>query len=275
MAKKVKRDGERKEERKAVFEPPEFDERKFLQEELRKIKSFTVFLVVSVPFGAVAAYLGHLTGSGWPGLVAAGIGIPLAHFVLRDLMGIDLLAEKKRDLLMPAGSYIVAWLVFAIVFSNPPFFDETTPSVADVRIYVQNASGPSAEWTLFQVMGTDRDDPDARLVNASGLSDNFTVKEGSNVRILVRTGAPQGIRNVSLTWWLTSPTTAYSPMHPVTDAEWEQLGDRPLSLAGDHYYAYTLNGVAKGNIYFKVIIEGGNGATRTFVTGHADSVPVV
>ena len=274
MAKKVKRDGERKEEKKAVFEPPEFDERKFLAEELRKIKSFMVLLVVSAPFGAVAAYLGHLTGSGWPGLAVALGGLVLGHLALRTLLGIDLLADKKRDFLMPAGGYIVAWLVFSIVFSNPPFYDATTPSVADVRIYVQNVTDPQGEWTLYKVMGQNDKDPEAQLVNATDPKLNFTVLEGSNVRILVRTGSPQGIEKVSLTWWLTTPSGDYFDMHPVTGAEWDELGDRPTGLAGEHYYATTLPAVAKGNLYFKVVIVAGNGATRTFVTQHADSVAV-
>ena len=274
MAKKVKRDGERKEEKKAVFEPPEFDERAYLKEEMRKIKSFMVFLVVSVPFGAVGAYLGHLTGSGWPGLIVAMGGIVLGHLALKNLLGIDLLADKKRDFLMPAGTYIVSWLVFAIVFSNPPFFDATTPSVADVRIYVQNVSDPTGDWTLYKAMGHDRDDPDAQLVIDPDLSTNFTVPEGSNVRILVRTGAPQGIENVSLTWWLTSPSMEWVGMHPLNGSEWDELGGRPTSLAGEHYYGTTLYGLAKGNLYFKIVIVAGNGNSRSFVTRHADTVPV-
>jgi len=274
VAKKVKRDGERKEEKKAVFEAPEFDERSYLIEEMRKIKAFMVFLVVSAPFGVAAAYLGHLTGSGWPGLGVAMVGIFLGHLVLKTFLGIDLLADKKRDFLMPAGTYVVSWLVFAIIFSNPPFFDETTPSVADVRIYVQNASDPHGDWWLLKAMDMNSDDPDAQLATNPDLPENITVTEGSNVRILVRTGAPRGIESVRLTWWLTSPGLVYDDMHPVTDAEWKELRDRPPGLAGDHYYVTTLDGVSKGNIYFKIVIAAGNGATRTFVTQHADTVSV-
>ena len=39
MAKKVRKDGERKEERKVVFEAPEFDEREYLTEQMFNIRA--------------------------------------------------------------------------------------------------------------------------------------------------------------------------------------------------------------------------------------------
>ncbi len=278
MAKKVRKDGERKEEKKVVFEPPEFDERQYLVEELGKMRVTVVFLILAVPFGAAGAYLGALTGSGYPGLVVAILGIIVGHLVLKMFLGVDLLAGKKRDLAMAAGVYMLAWLMFSILFSNPPFIDQTTPSISDLRVYVDRmADDQDSSWTLLMLMGSDKDIPDARVVPAKDLPDGFGAHEGDNITIMIRTASPTGIRNVSLTWWIDTPTNQYTDMKPVTGDVWDELGEQPQGMAGEHYYYLTIRGVNSGNMYYKIVVEGKNGETRVFDTTnkYSESVPVL
>lgn len=275
MAKKVKKDGERKEERRLVFEPPEFDERAYLVEELGKMKASLVFTFLAIPFGAIGAYLGAITGSGWPGLAAALAGVPVGHFVMKGLFGVDMLAGKKRDIVMVAGLFLVAWLVFAILFSNPPFINNTEPSITDVRVYVQSPSDPSGGWTLYMQMGYNKDQVDAKLVKNGDLPSGFSVRAGDNLTILVRAGDAQGIRSVRGTWWTVTPSENYTAMRAMTDSMWGELGSRPFGIAGEHYYALNVTSVAVGNVYFKLVVESMNGSTRSFTTEYIDSVPVL
>lgn len=275
MAKKVKKDGERKEERKAVFEPPEFDERGYLVEEIGKIKVSLVFTLIAIPFGAIGAYLGDMTGSGWPGLVSALAGVPLGYFVMKGMFGVDMLAGKKRDIVMVTGLFLVSWLVFAILFSNPPFVDNTEPSITDVRVYAERPSEPAAGWTLYMRMGYDKQAPDAKLVKSGDIPKGYSVKAGDNVTILVRAGDAKGIRSVRGTWWTVSNSENYTAMPGVTEPRWVELGSRPYGIAGEHYYELTITNVTKGNVYFKLVVEAENGSTKSFSTQYIDSVPVL
>jgi len=274
VAKKVRKDGERKEEKKAVFEPPEFDERAYLVEELGKMKVSLVFTLIAIPFGAIGAYLGYVTGSGWPGLVVALGGIVLGYLVMKGLFGVDMLAGKKRDVVMPAGLFLVAWLVFAILFSNPPFVDNTEPSITDVRVYTERPTDPAAGWSLYKLMGYNKDKPDAKLIKNGDLPPGFSVRAGDNVTILIRAGDAQGIRSVRGTYWTVSPTDSYEDMPRVTESRWRELGSRPSGIAGEHYYELNITNVTQGNVYFKLVVEAVNGNTRTFTTEFIDSVSV-
>jgi len=275
VAKKVKKDGERKEEKKAVFEPPEFDERAYLVEEIGKMKVSLVFTFLAIPFGALGAYLGYMTGSGWPGLAAAIVGVPLGYFVMRGLFGVDMLAGKKRDIVMVTGLYLIAWLVFAILFSNPPFVDNTEPSITDVRVYVESPSEPASGWTLYMLMGTSKDAPDARLIKNDDLPKGFSVREGDNLTVLIRAGDAQGIRSVRGTWYTQSSNESYKEMPAVTSTRWSELGDRPYGIAGEHYYELEIPNITGPNLYFKLVVEAMNGETKTFTTEYIDSVPVL
>jgi len=86
MAKKVRKDGERKEEKKVVFEAPEFNEREYLTEQLRNIRSSLFFIVLAVPSGAAWAFTAVATGSGVLGLLASVaiyiVGIQLIKLLL-------------------------------------------------------------------------------------------------------------------------------------------------------------------------------------------------
>jgi len=274
VAKKVRKDGERKEEKKAVFEPPEFDERAYLVEELGKMRVALVFTFLAIPFGFIGAYLGDMTGSGWPGLVVALAGIPLGYVVMKGLFGFDMLAGKKRDILMPVAMFLVSWLVFAILFSNPPFVDNTEPSITDARVYAASPSEPSSGWTLYMYMGTSRDRPDAKLLYSEDVPKGFSVRAGDNLTILVRAGDAQGIRSVKGTWWTASNTKNYTEMPEVTDSLWRELGSRPYGIAGEHYYMLTIPDIPSGNVYYELVVEAMNGKTKTFTTEYIDSVPV-
>jgi hypothetical protein len=275
VAKKVKKDGERKEEKRAVFEPPEFDERAYLVEEIGKMKVSLVFTFIAIPFGAIGAYLGDMTGSGWPGLVAALAGVPLGYLVMKGLFGVDMLAGKKRDIVMVAGLFLISWLVFAILFSNPPFVDNTEPSITDVRVYAERPSDPASGWSLYMLMGFDKDQADAKLIKNGGLPKGFSVREGDNLTILVRAGDAQGIESVRGTWWTITPSENYTVMPSVNESQWRELGSRPTGIAGEHYYELFIPNVTVGNVYFKLVVEAVNGKTKTFTTEYIDSVPVL
>jgi hypothetical protein len=278
VAKKVRKDGEKKEEKKVVFEPPEFDEKQYIIEEMEKSKVTMFYMMLAIPFGAFGAYLGVVTGSGWPGFLVATAGIFVGWFFLRNLMGIDILQMEKKRLAVPIAMFFFAWLAFAIVFSNPPFYDQGDPSIADIRVYVQNQTEPNETWQLFMLKGEDKDEPNASLVMSKEAKEgNLVARAGDKILVLVRAADPSGIDSVRIEFWYTSRDDNYTLMTSVSEEKWSELEpDGIFTILGEHYYEHpALDADLPGNLYFKVIVEDANGQVRTFTTKFVDSVTIL
>ncbi len=280
MAKKVRKDGEKKEEKKAVFEPPEFDERQYIVDEMEKSRVTLFYMLLAIPFGAFGAYLGVATGSGWPGFFVAIGGIFLGWFFLKHLLGVDILEMEKKRLAVPIAMFFFAWLAFAVVFSNPPFYDQGDPTIADIRVYVQNHNQTDSNetWELLMLKGEDKDEPNASLVMSEDAKDGKLVaRAGDSILVLVRAADPSGIESVRIEFWYTSREDNYTTMTPVSEERWSELEpDAVFTILGEHYYEHDAH-VADlpGNLYFRIVVEDVNGHVRTFTTKYVDSVTIL
>lgn len=277
MAKKVRKDGERKEEKKVVFEAPEFNEREYLTEQLRNIRSSLFFIILAVPSGAAWAFASVATGSGVLGLLASVAIYIVGIQLIKLLLGNDLLGGEKKVVAMTFLVFIFTSLAFAVVLSNPPTNDVTSPSVTDVAVLVDVGDDGNGghDWDLIM---RHRDHLPLNRSNQDRIDENkkqrlFTIDEGDhatrgdNVSILVRAADASGLKRVEVRTAYTGDYSSPIPMDRVTEERWDELGlEGDYFLWGEHYYEHVFTNVTAGNLYFEITIEDTNGHTNVFET---------
>ncbi len=282
MAKKVRKDGERKEEKKAVFEAPTFDEREYLEEQLGNIRISLIFTFYAIPFGAIGAYIGATTGSGWGGLGFAILGYILGIFIVRFLFSIDLFAASKKQIITSVALFLFSYLAFAVLLSNPPVNDPGDPSITDMMIYY-NKDPANESWEKLMLHKN-------RLpLNESNLDrikknpkqkyfpykEGLTAKQGDYLSVLVRVADPAGMRGVWLETWYDEITEPPQAMERVTESRWDELDtDIPYKIWGEHYWEAQLPADRQGNLYIRVTAEDVNGHTTVFETKYVDTLIV-
>ena len=282
MAKKVHHDGERKEEKKAVFEAPEFDEREYLQEQLRKIRFSLMFTIYAIPFGAIGAYLGITVGNGWLGVLIAIIGFIGGVYLARTFFDMDLLDGPKMQVVGSSGIFIITYLAVAILLSNPPVNDPGDPSITDLMIYVDRDGG-DVDWEPLMLhkdrLPGNSTNKDRFKNNPDQLyflwNESLPALEGDNISILVRAADPAGLKGVWLeNGWGTINDTALE-MIRVDEAHWDELGTGdPYDIWGEHYHRFDIHLTSAGNLYFRITVEDVNGHTRVYETEWEDTVDV-
>nr|NIP35384.1 hypothetical protein [Thermoplasmata archaeon]NIS12480.1 hypothetical protein [Thermoplasmata archaeon]NIS20399.1 hypothetical protein [Thermoplasmata archaeon]NIT77745.1 hypothetical protein [Thermoplasmata archaeon]NIU49486.1 hypothetical protein [Thermoplasmata archaeon] len=204
MAKKVRKDGERKEERKVVFEAPEFDEREYLTEQIHNIRTTLFFIILAIPMGAAWAFTSISTGFNIAGLAVSVAGYLVGTQFLKLVLGIDLMEGPKRLLGTTFLLYLFTSLAFSVVLSNPPANDVTEPSITDVVVAVQSSDEDDGKWSVLMrhraTIPRDgntskmiRDNPDQRLFY---LKEDTFAEQGDNISVLVRAGDASGLDRV-------------------------------------------------------------------------------
>jgi len=132
MAKKKRKEEKEKEEEKYEWTPPDFDEKGFLEKDIKGTKALFIASLLGLVLGIIA-YL--VTGfSPYIGIVVVFGGALLLRFIF-PLFKMDFAKLEKKTL---AGNYIL--LIFLalgvwIILLNPPFSDQIAPEVMQQRIF--------------------------------------------------------------------------------------------------------------------------------------------
>jgi hypothetical protein len=290
MAKKVRKDGERKEEKKALFDAPEFDEREYLEEQLGNIKVSLVFILYAIPFGLVGAYIGYATGSGLGGLGFAIVGYMLGIFLFKFFLEMDLLNAPKRQILTSIALFLMSYLAFAVLLSNPPVHDASDPSITDMMVYIdKNDTEENWEvlmvhkrWLPFNESNTERIKKNKRQTYFL-YDESFTAEWGDNLSVLVRVADSGGMKGVWMEWWYDTPTGVPIPMERVSESRWDELDtEMPYDIWGEHYWEVQFTPARTGNvtgqtanIYLMITAEDVNGHQTIFeITRIEDTILV-
>jgi len=138
MAKKRKKD--KKQDEEYEFRPPDFNEREFLQKELRDSRAAIVAVGIAVLFGVIAGIVTALNTS--LVLVAFIIGIAgLASLkYIYNLLGFDTSGFTKKNWAGTAVTYFFTFLAIWVLLINTPFADLTDPGIDDVTIWVSDGA---------------------------------------------------------------------------------------------------------------------------------------
>ena len=282
MAKKVKKDGERKEEKKAVFEPPVFNEREWLEEQLHNVKLTILFVILGVPTGLIWAVVASSTGSTLLGFGMA-LGVYAAGvYILKGLFDIDVIRGPKKVIGSTLLMFIFTALAFAVLFSNPPVMDNTTPSITDVMVDYNTDISAEDNWDILMRHRSNLEDNKTNRARKKANPDqkmflhntSNTAEVGDTIAIMVRAADASGLRGV---WVKTGYDSIDSPpeaMTRLTEDEWKVMGDgSDYTLVGEHYYQYRLTTERSGNLYYRITVEDMAGHTKVFdVSGSDDSV---
>jgi hypothetical protein len=218
MAKK-KRKEEEKQEEKYEWTPPDFDEKGFLEKDMRGTKALFIASLLGLVLGIIA-YL--VTGfSPYLGIVVVFGGALMLRFLF-PLFKMEFASLEKKTL---AGNYIL--LIFLalgvwIILLNPPFSDQIPPEVMQQNTYFEHGGTVH----LYQGTGTP--------ITAGDLT-NITVNARDNGKIAsvqievhaagAATGAYQDMQSTSTygryeyknTYTASSPSTQYQFTIKVTD----------------------------------------------------------
>ncbi len=275
MAKKVRKDGERKEEKKVVFEPPEFNEREYLTEQLYGLRLNLLFVFMGIPMGFLWANIAAFTGS-----TILGLGIVIgvysgAVYGLRLGMGIDILTGPKKTIASTFLMFIFTALAFSVLFSNPPVMDNTPPSITDVMVDFDSNLTDDGEWDILM---RHKDNLYSNKSNRQRIKDNkdqtmflnnesINAEVGDELAIMIKAADASGLRGVWLEYGYDTIDSVKKPMVRLTEAEWKVMGDgKDYTLVGEHYYQYRLPATRSGNLYYRIIVEDMAGHTKTFET---------
>lgn len=143
MARK-KRKVEKKEE-EYEWTPPEFDERAFLEKDIRDTRTLAVTVLSCVVFAVIAYFVGTAVHFAL-GFVVLLVGLYSLRFIYQ-LAKVD---RENIETKSKVSNYLLFFFLFMglwILFMNPPFSDHTKPHIETVEIWVYD--NDTHEWTLM------------------------------------------------------------------------------------------------------------------------------
>ncbi|MBX8631354.1 MAG: hypothetical protein KIY12_05865 [Thermoplasmata archaeon] len=136
MAKKKK-----VEEEEFVFKPPEFDEREYIEKDLRDSKILIVTTIFGLIAGILAAAATILLNSALLGFVFIILFLIAVFRLIYPLLKVDVSKFRRTDFIYRGGTIIVTALAIWILLVNPPFYVMSPPSLHDFAIAEKTTSG--------------------------------------------------------------------------------------------------------------------------------------
>ncbi|MDD1764931.1 MAG: hypothetical protein LUO84_00560 [Methanomassiliicoccales archaeon] len=169
------------------FVPPEFDERKFLENDIRGTKILLLTAAFAIVFGIIAYILGGFNI--YLGLIVMIAGMVALRY-LYPLAKIPWSTVEKKTFFGNVGLFFFIFLAVWIILLNVPFSDHANPEIRDVSIWIRDASGNMTEihpkgsiFSITQQGATGIVNITARvsdnsglasvMVNVSGITGNF------------------------------------------------------------------------------------------------------
>ena len=152
MAKKRKKDKPEPEDYE--FRPPDFDEKAFLQKELRDSRTALMTIIYAVCFGIVAGLISTLGSNLAPVAFLVGITgiVTLKYFYA--IVKVDISGLKKRNWAGNIGTYFFTFLAIWVLMLNMPFSDHAPPAVDKVIVWVDDGTNVyGKEYKLSEVSG--------------------------------------------------------------------------------------------------------------------------
>ncbi len=141
MAKRKKREKEKEEAEEEII-LPSFDEKKYMEKEIRGAKTTTLVFFYAVIIACISAVFTYM-GQWAMGVLLGAVAVVSIHVPL-SLMGVDTSAMEKKEW---AGNYMVfifAWLGVWVILSNPPFMDLAHPDIENLSLSTMDEDG---NWT--------------------------------------------------------------------------------------------------------------------------------
>jgi hypothetical protein len=167
------------EEPKYEFVPPDFDEKAFLERDIKGTKSLIVATFLGILAGVLAfALTGISVLLGAVVIIAFAVGLKYLIPILKiDPQGVD-----KKTLLGNILIILLLSLGIWIVMLNPPFSDHIPPEITSKVIYFDSGSG----WTKYVNDGA------TPIHSGDQVNITITVRDNSNVDSVSISVRPSG-----------------------------------------------------------------------------------
>jgi hypothetical protein len=136
MAKKRKK--EKKEEEEYEFTPPEFDEKEFLEKEMRDTRTILFTVGYGAVYGATAAAISIVDSSYVAvGLVLLLVGLFSLKYVY-PIFKINVQEFAKKNWAGNIAWFFFTFLAIWVLLFNVPFSDHADPDIKDLTVWVHN-----------------------------------------------------------------------------------------------------------------------------------------
>ena len=235
MAKKSKDE----EEESYSFKPPKFDEKEFMQQEIKKGRTTHFTILLGIAIGVLSLALTSVNQIGLA--VFLGFLVLLSIKSYFNLVRVEYEFFEKKDWVGAGATYLFTWVVVWTLLINPPFSDFSTPDIKTITILGVDDAG---NWTLYESENA------ATLIHA-----------GEDIQINVSVSDNVGVNYVELVFNTSICSNQSGP-------------DR-----WDHSYLWTLSNLSAGEHFISVISEDDNGHTSSrdgiFTVNPDDSNPQI
>ncbi len=145
MAKKKKA-----EEEEDIFVPPEFNEREYIEKDLRDSKILIMTTIWGLVAGLSAAAATIFVNNSPLGFLLIIVFIVALFKLVYRLLNVDVTRFKRSDYVIKVATVLFTALAIWILLVNPPFYVMTPPSIRSVTITENTASG----WQQYSANGS-------------------------------------------------------------------------------------------------------------------------
>jgi hypothetical protein len=224
MAQKKKKEPQKKKEEEFEWTPPNFNEREFLEKDIRGTKTLLVTALISLICGILAFLLGEIAWLLGMVIIIAGI-ISLKY--LYPLFKLDPKEIEKKSWAGNIAIFFFLSLGIWILLMNPPFSDHISPEITSVEVYVQDSEGG---WQLLTTENSDSLISSGEYVNITAdIADNGKLSE------------------VLISVHLLNENSDYSAMTETDDGVYTYVSNYTASGSNTNYY-YTVKAIdSSGN----------------------------
>ncbi len=119
------------------FELEEFDEKEYLEEQLRIGKGVFISMAWAVVVGAMTFFVFQMFQDTWQYIFIPGFFGVLALYLILPKFNVDLSIIPKKSWFNFVFSFGLTWLAVVVISLNPPFSDFSGPSLDDRTLEIQ------------------------------------------------------------------------------------------------------------------------------------------
>lgn len=127
-----------KKKEEPLFVEPEFDEREYLRDQKETAKAVVTIFVIGALIGLLSGYL-MLSGLWYFSILIIFVFLLFLKVILNAL-GMELPKRNSQKLFL-VGEFILTWLVFWILFLNPPLHVVSGPQISDLQVPSSSGTG--------------------------------------------------------------------------------------------------------------------------------------
>lgn len=115
-----------------VFVEPEFDEKEYIREEMERAKSAVVVFLIGALIGLLAGYL-DMIGMWYFSILIIFVFLLFFKIILNSL-GLEI-PRKTTNKIFMGGELVLTWLIFWIIFLNPPVHVVAGPQISNFEMH--------------------------------------------------------------------------------------------------------------------------------------------